>query len=246
MIHFYQKGIIAMNATASSDTWINEMCSLTTEDFVANKLQIDGPRGVDYSDATAGSSGNTYGRLPRYNYYNDIPVTQWGAYVNTLVSYSAAYSFGAYLARNYGGVELFNNIVTNSEIDSTAITAALADGGYSETFESALYKWAAANLVSDNTSAPAGYRYNTGGWIDSSIGGTTYNLGSINLYNYYYSAMNQTGPYFYTSSPVGNYGVSMPSSCIFYYRVGSDLTGTVSRNISFVDDMAVTIVVKDD
>ncbi|MCJ7623747.1 MAG: hypothetical protein MUO76_09610, partial [Anaerolineaceae bacterium] len=46
MIHFYHKAIIANSGISNSDTWLNEMCSLTTEDFVAGKLGIDGPRGV--------------------------------------------------------------------------------------------------------------------------------------------------------------------------------------------------------
>jgi hypothetical protein len=243
MIHYYQKAIVRTGGS-NSDTWINEMCSEVTEDFVATKLGIDGPRYVAYTDGTAGSPYIYNGRLPRYNFHNDISLTAWGA-TETLASYSIAYSYGAYLARNFGGVTLFRNIVQNSDLDSAAITSALTTGGQGETFASSMSKWAAANLLSDNTNAPVDYRYNTGGFITSSIGGITYSLGSINLYNYKYSAEDQTGPYIYTSSPITGYGTHLDTSNL-YFRVGSNVTGTVSKTVTYGDGVDFTIVVKDD
>ena len=62
MIHFYQRGVLR-DAMANGDTWINEMASLVTEDLVADKMEVIGPRGVDtellYPDGSAGASGNT-------------------------------------------------------------------------------------------------------------------------------------------------------------------------------------------
>ena len=64
--------------------------TMVTEDLIAKKLQVDGPRGVAYNDGTAGSAGNTFGRLPYYNQYNYIPVAEWlqGSIDEVLMSYA--------------------------------------------------------------------------------------------------------------------------------------------------------------
>ena len=174
----------------------------------------------------------------------DISLTAWGD-IDILASYSITYAFGAYLARNFDGVELFKYIVRTDELGTDAVTTALSAKGYSETFEIAMTKWAAANLFSDDAGAQTGYRYNRGGYFSSSLNGMTYNLGSINLYNYYYSEENQEGPFIYTTSPVGDWGAHLGTSNL-YYRVGSDLTGTITRSVTFGSNVLLTIVVKDD
>jgi hypothetical protein len=70
MIHFYQKTIMRSGGSGS-ETWLDEMCAMATEDLVADKVQVDGPRGVTYNDYTDGPSANENGRLPLYNLYND-------------------------------------------------------------------------------------------------------------------------------------------------------------------------------
>ena len=55
------------------------MASEVGEDLIADKLVVNGPRGVAYDDPTAGMPGNERGRLPYYNLFNDIQVTTWGA-----------------------------------------------------------------------------------------------------------------------------------------------------------------------
>ena len=66
--------------------------------------------------------------------------------------------------------------------------------GHDESFLDLLTNWAAATLLSDNTGAPAPYRYNTGDWRTSHAGGVEYRLGSINLYNYIYRAARPPVP----------------------------------------------------
>ncbi|HPO49481.1 MAG TPA: peptidase M30, partial [Spirochaetota bacterium] len=152
MIHFYQKSVLKTNK--NSETFLNEMCSLIAEDFVADKLQTDGPRGVAYDIGGAGSPGNKNGRLPLFNYYNGSSLTNWGNGTTKteelMKSYAICYSFAAYIARNFGGALLFRNIVQNDKYDYRAIDDALKISGFSdETFFTLIQKWGVAVLLSD-------------------------------------------------------------------------------------------------
>ncbi len=244
MIHFYQKQVV--KGSGESETWLNEMCSEVTEDFVSEKLGTIGPRGVTGSDGTAGSSGNTDGRLPLFTYYDEQSLIDWGSSSSAvLINYSTVYAFGAFLARNFGGAPLFRDIVQNNKSDYTAVEYALAQNGYSgETFVSVLRKWGPAVLLSDRTTAPERYRYNTGGYFESSIGGITYKLGSINMYNYKYGTY-ASGPYTYTtmseySQLMGN---RQPKTSNVYYSAGSK-TGAASWNITLPSGVKMTAVFK--
>lgn len=244
MIHFYQKGVLREGTSA---TWLNEMCSLVAEDLLATRLGIAGPRGIPSSNGTAGSPGITAGRLGRFNYYDYLSLTRWlegsvndSGESNRLNSYALNYAFGAYLARNYGGAGFFRNLVQNSYGDSRAVDTALSYGGYGEDFASALQKWGAATVLSDRSDAPAGYRYNTGGFIDSTVGGATFRLGSINLYNYAYGGLS--GPRTYTLLPASGAGRYATSNLI--YRLGTGLTGRISQDITVPRGMRLSVVVK--
>ena len=150
MIHFYQKPILR---DARSETWLNEMASEVAEDLIADKLKVNGPRGVAYDDPTAGMAGNERGRLPYYNLFNDIQVTTWGG---KIANYAVNYALGAYLARTYGGAELFSEIVQGDSSGVAAIEAALTAAGHEVTFGEVLADWATATLLSDNTAVRAG------------------------------------------------------------------------------------------
>ena len=187
MINFYQKEFVQDNSSGS-ETWLDEMLSQCIEDIVADKIKADGPRGVLYSDKTAGSSGNQYGRLPLYNQYNDISLTKWLPENIALRSYSNSYAFGAYLIRNYGGTELIKNMVQNSGTAKDCVENGVKNCGYGTiSFAELLSRFGAANLLSDRLMTPEGYSFNTGDWYSSTANGYSYNLGSINLFNYYYT-----------------------------------------------------------
>ncbi|MBN2442155.1 MAG: peptidase M30 [Spirochaetales bacterium] len=242
MIHFYQKAILPGNRGYNSETWLNEMCSMVAEDFVSDKILTDGPRGVPYDEPSAGSPGNTNGRLPLFNNINDYSLTSWN---DSLYNYSTVYAFGGYMARNFGGVELFREIVQSGLLNYQVINEALLSLGYTgEDFSSLLTKWGAAILLSDNYSQDLRYyKYNTNAYATTISSGINYNLGSINLYNYNYST--QRGPYIYTSSPVG-FGRhdSFESASNRLYRVGEGLTGDVVETIQMEQGVKLTVVVK--
>ena len=185
MIHFYQKRILR---GVTSETWLNEMASEVAEDLIADKLEVNGPRGVAYDDPTAGAPGNQSGRLPYYNLFNDAQVTTWDG---KIANYAVNYALGAYLARTYGGAELFSEIMQSRSAGVDAIEAALAAAGHEVSFGEVLADWAAAALLSDSTAAPSPYRYNPGTWSTSYVGGEEFRLGSIDLYRYRYEPPEQ-------------------------------------------------------
>ena len=242
MIHFYQKPVLR---GAGSEAWLNEMSSEVAEDLIADKMEGDGPRSVDYDDPTAGDPGNTRGRLPGFNLYNDIQVTRWDG---LLANYDINYALGAYLARNYGGAALFSAIVQNELSGTDAIEAALEALGHEISFGQALQNWGAAVLLSDDTSAPVPYRYNGGGWITSRASGTEFRLGSIDLHHYIYGPprvpgrLAWEGPYLH--SPEGLNERTQPPHSVAYTTLGRN-SGTMRLSVSAVGDNRITAVVKE-
>ncbi|WP_455381391.1 M30 family zinc metallopeptidase [Salinispira pacifica] len=263
MIHFYQKTIKRAGGRGT-DTWINEMMSLMTEDILSNYIAsnvtpIDGPRGVDGRTSNAGSSGNQNGRLPEFNANDDISLSSWGA-VNVLSSYAIAYSFGAFLERNFGGAMLLHEMMDNSYTDSRALTqtAAIQAANLQPAgMAGLLTRWAAAVLGSDTvvSSPPAGtYVYNTGTWFSSTATDLrlattyTYRLGSINAFNYTWSSAPPPGygPYIFPAGsaivPAG--GKQGPYSSQ-YVLLASGVSGqTIHRIINVGDNNYVTIIAR--
>ena len=232
MIHFYQKAVLR-TGSSNSETWINEMCSLVSEDLIARKLQVSGPRGVAWDDGTAGSSGNSSDRLSRYNTNNDDAVAAWSG---TLENYSVNYAFGAFLARNFGGAQLFKDIIQNTSTNYEAINNALTAGSYSKNFADVLQAWGVANILSDNTNPTSDcYQYNNTGWFNSTIGSISYDLGSINLYNY------SPTPTIYTTLPTSG---GMNGSSNIYYNAGVNLSGSNRWRIKIDSGVRLTVIVR--
>lgn len=242
MIHFYQKTVIQTNGTGT-ETWIDEMCSMAAEDLVSDKLGVNGPRGVPFSDGSAGTYPITTGRLPLYIYWNDASVTTWYSGNFVAVSYSVNYALGAYLARNYGGAKFFHNVVHNNKTDYTAIEYALSQNGSSDSFGIILRKWGVANLLSDKTDTLYSYQYNSDNWFPSNTYPVTieYKTGSINLYNYKYG--DQEGPYLYSiENTMPTY--SMPPASNVYYLAADNLSGSKTWNIKLKKNVRFTVLVK--
>jgi hypothetical protein len=242
MIIFYQK-TIKNNLTSGTESWLNELASMAIEDLVASHMQADGPRGVTYSDETAGSANNQSGRLPLYNYNNNTVLTTWSG---ALKNYSINYAFGAYLIRNFGGAKFLQNLVQNNKIGYEAITTALSSTGYSQyNFDLVLKRFGTANLLSNFTNAPDSFKLNNGTWFSSTEGSTTYTLGSINLYNYLYQAgsISQTGPFIY--GVTYKLGSALLPTSNTYYRAMHNVNGTESISISGLDDdVKVSVIIK--
>lgn len=261
MIHHYRK---YLSRGARSETWFNEMLSLVTEDLVARKLGIDGPRGVDpivYSTGDSGPSDNTAGRLPTFVGAMETGVIDWPASVSdtiegqeeVLARYAATYAYGAYLARAHGGAALVSAMMDGGSTDYEAVDDALAATGSHATFRRTLSGWAASALLSDievggievNGEAALA-AYNTGGWIESEVDSTTYRLGSINLYNYVAfgsSGSLDSGPQLRTLSSLGSADPIEPGAAA-YVLADAAMTGTHRWDLWLDANTDLVVVVK--
>jgi len=250
MIMYYQKAVLlSKNINSDEFTWLNEMSSLMAEDFVSDKLGIPGPRGVDPADGTGIDVLTNGGRLAAFNSSPDESLTKWGVGPaedeSILRDYAAAYSFGAFLGRNYGGASLFQKIVQSPYTSENAVINAIHETtGKTVTFPQLLQDWGAAVLLSDYTggaAVEAGRQYNRGSWFTEN----GYSLGSIDLYNYVPT------PYYYLPNSISSgimewygYQTHQPTSNI-YVLAASGATGIVQHNFTVGDGVKVTAVVKD-
>lgn len=254
MIHFYQKGVVAGADLAYEPTWIDELCSMQVEDLLADKMGVPGPRGVDPDDGAAGPPGNISGRLSDYVLWPDLSPLGWDSAGGDMILsyYSWAYSFGAYLTRNYGGAEFVRNVVQSPYADERSVmSAAMAATGRAESMDSLLRRWGAAVLLSSRTDAPEYYRYNTGQFFSSTVGGTLYRLGSIDLRNYVYpdgidtdgdeiGDADQYGPYVYSALSIDQlYGGAYSNA---FMDLG-DPFGKPDWKITVPEGMYATIVI---
>ena len=228
MINFYQKRILL---DTDMDRWINEMLSETTEDLVATKIRHKGPRGVDYTDGSDGATGNTDGRYPLFNTYNTLSLTAWN---NRLEDYSKVNAFGAYLIRNYGGAKLLHDIMHNTYTDKQSVVDAVNKSaeGSGKTFNNLLSEWGVAVLLSDRDNLVDTPEYNTGWFTYSTYNGSTYEMGSINFFNYnpLLTIYTTAG----TVSAQGNY----------YYKVGNNLMGDITITLKLNGQTEATLIAK--
>lgn len=97
MIHYYNRKVLH---GISSDTWINEMASMLTEDA--------------FSYLYFGSE-NGPGHTGRMQEYINNPSCNFSTWANTTVKYACAYSFGAFLARQLNSKDLLKNIVLSEK-----------------------------------------------------------------------------------------------------------------------------------
>jgi hypothetical protein len=222
MIHFYEK-TIPLNE--SSDIWLNEMLSETVEDVIATKIEHTGPRGVDYEVGSAGESGNTLGRYPLFNDNNTLSLTQWG---NTLADYSTVNAFGAFLTRNYGGAQVLHDILYSDKTDERAV-----EESTNQSFGTLLQEWGEAVILSSVENPDTLPTYNFGDFLDVDYNNITYNLGSINFYNY------SPTPYFYEGS---SFDATIQAHANAYYRIGEDLSGDVDIDLTLDDGVKAMLI----
>jgi hypothetical protein len=245
MIHYYQKEVLLLPQNTLTDTWINEMLAETTEDLIATKISHTGPRGVDPLDGSAGNTGNRQGRYPLFNQNNALSLTELhgrdrnGNPTMSLADYSKVNAFGAYLVRNYGGAKVLHDIMHNAFEDENAVVDGVTKSvqGSGKTFNMLLKEWGVAVLLSDNENLQNQPAYNTGDFTQDTYDGSinsssTYELGSINFFNY------SPTPTIFTSAGTvaaqGNY----------YYKVGDNLTGTVTIDLTLNGTTEATLIAK--
>ncbi|GMO49411.1 MAG: hypothetical protein Ta2G_06290 [Termitinemataceae bacterium] len=174
MIHFNQKTV---KHKLNSSSWFNEMLSLMTEDVIAPLIGI-----------SQTSSGHPIlERMPLYlTQYPTLSLTSWRNGSDSYLSYSSAFAFSAYLARNFGGAALINLMESNNKIDAASISAALtACSGNThkrtvKTFEDAFKRWGEA-LIYTETSASNGGNFSFNNTVTSTISGTNYTYHAFDI-----------------------------------------------------------------
>ena len=126
--NFVNKVVLSSNRSVSKvSTWYNEMLSMLSEDIFTDLL------GIELENAPAN-------RLNFFNAYYPLGFYQWRSGSNyfpsgdVYISYANSYAFGAYLLRNFGGIELIKEISQNDFVDEESITNALKSLGYDFTF----------------------------------------------------------------------------------------------------------------
>lgn len=111
MINFNQKFMIAGHKNV--DTWYNEMLSMLCEDLLDVTLGL-------------GSGECVYdGRIPNFNSYYYYSGAAQYLESNSWISYATAYTFGAFLLRNYGGTALVSAMSKNNSVGIESVVAAV-------------------------------------------------------------------------------------------------------------------------
>ena len=235
LIGFYQK--IKQGASSSIDTWADEMSSMTAENFVNTKISAIN----DGSTITVNSPAED--RIPSYNEKNYLSLTTWYGGSDVYVSYGSSYAFGAYLARNYGGTQFFQNLIKNTSLVSgrDAVMYALNKAGCSDSFGVILQKWGASVLLSDKTDTASvlgsGYVYNNE--KSSTLNSMEYTVEALNFYD---SDKYSATPKIFEGSLSDNAGNNKESNA--FYKVGSNLTGSFSKNFNINKGGYITFVVR--
>ncbi|GIT97458.1 hypothetical protein [Sulfurovum sp. TSL1] len=225
MIHYYQKNILRYaDINQDTDTWINEMLSESTEDIIATKI-----------------GHSVEGRYPTFNENNTLsltinsgPLDQYGNPIFALADYAKVNVYGAYLLRNYGGAQVLHDIVHNSFDDQQAVVDAVNQSpqGLGKTFADLLSEWGVAVMLSDHDNLVDTPVYNIGTLFEDVYGSITYEMNSINLFDY------GQGPTIYTTAgtiqPQGNY----------YYKIGDNLTGDINIKLELNSQTEATLIAK--
>lgn len=206
------------NNPPSSATWYTEMMSMLCEDMMQQNLECN-------------DTASPKSRLSQFcTYYTSSGITEWNDN-DQLASYAVAYTFGAYLARNYGGAELIQKAAQNDSVDKDSITEALKAMGYDETFDSAYIKFAQA-LVLNNTDKQNTATLNKDATIYQ-FSGYTYPMTAIDLWSYYNTVNNAkiVGPVLYSAKKDGQLAVR-PYGFTLHQIGYAQKAGTVSLTFS--------------
>ena len=128
--NFVNKVVLSSNDRSVS-TWYNEMLSMLSEDIFTDLLGIE----LENAPANRLNFFNAYYPLGFYKWRSGSDYSPSG---DVYISYANSYAFGAYLLRNFGGIELIKEICQNDFVDEESITNALKSLGCDFTFSDVL------------------------------------------------------------------------------------------------------------
>ncbi|MFH2114455.1 MAG: hypothetical protein ABIJ86_08105, partial [Spirochaetota bacterium] len=231
MIHFNEKYV---QHDQSSATWYNEMCAMVSEDLVLANIGLDPV--ID----------GAQGRLSTFMYsYAESGIKDWvtSTWPATMKSYASAFAFGAYLARNYGGATFFQNLLANTLTNETSVTAALAAGGYSDTFEDVLRHYGETMVFADKPPNSTVKTFKQA--VTTVLDGISYTAVSIDLFNIYdFRQYNQDAESWVESAGFRTYA---PAEAVELRPYGNSIhTQTSWSNITNNIDFAITLTEPND
>ncbi len=168
-----------------------EMKSMICEDLMKDLL--DNMRSSSSSSITGPVT-----RLPHFaGSYLYNGVEEYSDYY-TILSYAEAYAFGAFLIRNYGGVDFVKALCTNDKVEMEGIIAAIKTATGKTVTKADIMRDFALACTNENYDVSAYPRFYT---IDEDThNGKTVTSTGVSYYDYYYDVSSQT--YYYPISPI--------------------------------------------
>lgn len=214
----------------SDQTWWGEMMSMLCEDMMQSQL------GIDDADSPKGrlKSFNMYGSYVGIEYRDDN--TSYES-----LSYSTAYAFGCWLARNFGGTKLIKEMSTNAYMDYDCVVNAVntvngTSNGTSYTFadlmrmytESLIFRDTSLSMPTFNKAAAAGIYYPSG--ATASTATYAYPMTAVDLWDPAYEWMVNTSDlasYPYNNNTTNGTGTYMENGTTYNvtYLLGPQMFG---------------------
>ena len=173
------------------ETWLDEGASMFAEYLIGG-------------DAFSGGVGTAFQSQPH------VSLTYWDPMGDlALANYGAAYTFYLYLAEQYGGNTLIQDMVTREENGISSVSGALSAKGYNFPFNELFRNWTIANFLDERGFTNGSYGY----YNDSVI---------VNIENTY-----STSPLESTYNSVSYYGTdylyfNYPSNLPFTFEFQSE------------------------
>ena len=164
-----------MTQSLSPSTWYNEMLSMLCEDMMQSYLDI-------------ADSNSPKGRLPTFSqYYRYVGLEYNSTSADyTVISYAAAYAFGAWCARQFGGAALVSKISQNASVDTASVVSAVNSiNGTSYTLSDLLKMYAEACVfnTSDTSYAYPTYKQNAAQTLTYSSTSYAYPMTAVDLWD---------------------------------------------------------------
>lgn len=173
MVNYNQKTV---SHDLTSGQWYNEMLSMLCEDMMQEHL------GINDEDSPKA-------RTTVFNeYYYCSGISEYNS-KNQICSYATAFSFGSFIARNFGGAELVQKISKNSYVDNDSIIDAVnslngTEYTYDDLFEKYLLALFGDSIYTHNKDADCTLKYNSG---DYSSNPYEYPMTAYNIFDSEYS-----------------------------------------------------------
>jgi len=162
MINFNEKYV---KHNKSLNAWYTEMLAMLGEDIIGPLIGI-GPENSGHPIVT---------RIPYTLGFYSCDPTYWSG----IKSYGVTFGFGAYLARNFGGINLIREIARNDKTNTESLSAALSVFNSSMNFTRAIERYYEAFICNDTRDRGMASFNKT---VTNTIDGYQYTLYGFDIY----------------------------------------------------------------